>query len=547
MILHFLWKKNRKYFALALLTTVLFATYQLSIAQLVYYDMKLVEKWISFHVGWFIFINLGTFVLICFLNVISQIYTEKFYASSQNLLNQAVFSHLLHLRIPALKEHFKLSEIASLFNNDIPLMIRSYLRPMDSVVYFISSFLLGSAFSLLLNYWLFLYLIVISLLALWITKVMTKQLGSKQKKYNRSLAVIIAALNNCFGKFSLVKIFHAEPVMMYQFQSANQQIADKMLQVNLSKGYVTVVNDACGWMIKIGLYAIGVPMILYRQLDVATLIAIGQATDTITTPIFWFASTFAQLASTHDIRQDLGACLVDSHETTPDSKKIDGSIQTICFENVSYAYPQGAAVLEHVNVHLEQGKTYALVGENGSGKSTFLKLLTKEIEPTSGHIWINQHPLAQISDAEYFERLAIMPQKVALFQGTVADNVTLFAPVDQSKFQVTIQRLGLEALDLTAEIGEIEEQLSGGQAQRVAIARALYAERELIVCDEPLSAVDSAAASKILDVLLHLDGRTVVMSLHHAQPELLQQFDAVLSFDQRQIHVKKREAAAQQD
>ena len=212
------------------------------------------------------------------------------------------------------------------------------------------------------------------------------------------------------------------------------------------------------------------------------------------------------------------------------------------FENVSFAYParQGevaALVLHPLTLSLEPQRSYAIVGETGSGKTTFAKLLTRLMDPVDGEIFINGAPLRRVRFADLRHRVVMVPQDGFLFDASVADNVAHGRPgLDESGVRLAFTELGLadwlESLphDLDTRVGERGEALSVGERQLVALARAYVAAPDLLVLDEATSAVDPATEVRIQRALEGLArGRTALTIAHRLSTA--EAADEVLVFD----------------
>jgi putative ABC transport system ATP-binding protein len=192
------------------------------------------------------------------------------------------------------------------------------------------------------------------------------------------------------------------------------------------------------------------------------------------------------------------------------------------FEHVRYAYPGGPDVLHDVDLEIAPRTRVAVVGETGSGKTTFAKLLTRLMDPTAGRVLLSGVPLDEVRFASLRRRVVMVPQDGFLFDTTVAANVRYGRPeASDEDLLLAFTELGLldwlEALPdgLRTPVGERGESLSVGERQLVAIARAYVADPDLLVLDEATSAVDPATEvrlSRALDSLTR--GRTTLTIAH---------------------------------
>jgi putative ABC transport system ATP-binding protein len=195
---------------------------------------------------------------------------------------------------------------------------------------------------------------------------------------------------------------------------------------------------------------------------------------------------------------------------------------SVDFEHVSFAYVPGRDVLHDVHLTIAAQTRVAVVGETGSGKTTFAKLLTRLMDPTRGRVLLGGVPLDQVSFDSLRSRVVMVPQDGFLFDTTVADNIRYGRPdATDDDIELALTELGL--LDwvatlpdgIASSVGERGESLSVGERQLVAIARAYVADPDLLVLDEATSAVDPATEVRLARALDSLTrGRTTLTIAH---------------------------------
>lgn len=195
----------------------------------------------------------------------------------------------------------------------------------------------------------------------------------------------------------------------------------------------------------------------------------------------------------------------------------------IRFLDVSFTYPsREAPALDSVSIELLAGRSLALVGSSGAGKSTAASLLLRFIDPTTGRVEVDGRPLADIPVAAWRASLAWVPQRPHLFTGSIADNIRLARPDASDEAVVEAARsadaadfIGRLPLGYETAVGEAGVRLSGGQRQRIAIARAFLRDAPLLVLDEATSYQDEVSEQAIREAIERLSmGRTVLVIAH---------------------------------
>lgn len=228
-------------------------------------------------------------------------------------------------------------------------------------------------------------------------------------------------------------------------------------------------------------------------------------------------------------------------EEAPDAVKLQPLASTLRFENVCFSYDGEREVLRDINLEIKKGEMIALVGPSGAGKSTFVKLLPRFYDPTSGSVSIDGVDIRRATFASLREQISIVTQDTILFAERIRDNIAF------GRQTFTEERLQAAARAAHADlfikdlpkgydtvIGESGCTLSGGQRQRLAIARAIIKDPALLILDEATSSLDSESEQLIQEALDHfVQGRTTIVIAHRLST--IQRADRILVLDDGRI------------
>ena len=191
---------------------------------------------------------------------------------------------------------------------------------------------------------------------------------------------------------------------------------------------------------------------------------------------------------------------------------------------VTKEYSKGVAALNGINLKIEQGEFVFIVGDSGSGKSTLIKLIMKELEPTSGTIIVNGNNLSRMKHrkvAMYRRNIGVVFQDFRLLKDrNIYENIAFAQRVTETPTRIIKKKVpaALSLVGLAQKYKAFPKELSGGEQQRVAIARALAKNPKMLLCDEPTGALDINTGKNILKLLSDMckkNGITVVVITHN--------------------------------
>ena len=337
-------------------------------------------------------------------------------------------------------------------------------------------------------------------------------------------AEVTGRLAETLGGARIVKAYTAEKREELVFAKGAHRlfrnVAQSMTGVSTVTAFSTLVLGAIG----ITMILVGGSSIRSGQMTVGDFVAYLMFTGLMVMPVIQLASIGTQMseafAGLDRIREIRRMATEDDEDATRASlTDIRGEVT---FEDVTFEYNQGVAVLKHVSFRAPAGSTTALVGSSGSGKSTLISLVMTFNRPLTGRVLVDGQDLTSVKLRDYRQHLGVVLQDNFLFDGTIAENIAYARPHASRDEIVAVSRIAhcdefIQEFEKGYDtvVGERGVRLSGGQRQRVAIARAILADPKILILDEATSSLDSESEAMIQDGLKALRrGRTTFVIAH---------------------------------
>ena len=353
-----------------------------------------------------------------------------------------------------------------------------------------------------------------------------RKLKRKAMQSQESLGRIVNILDETLGGMRIIKAFNAREYVKNKIG----QETDFYRKVNLSFSYRKELGSPISEFLGIGI----VTVILWfggsMVLDNSSAISASQFITylAIFSQIISPAKAFSQGIS--GVQKGLVSAerifgVIDNKpaiQNKPNAYMVDGFNKSLSFENVSFAYDSDQYVLKNINFEIEKGKTIALVGQSGGGKSTLVDLIPRFYDVTDGDIKIDGRSLRDCNIDSIRKQMGIVTQESILFNDTIFNNIAF--GIDNANEEDVINAAKIaNAHNFIIElengyqtnIGERGMKLSGGQRQRISIARAVLKNPPILILDEATSALDSESEKLVQEALANLmKNRTSVVIAH---------------------------------
>lgn len=347
------------------------------------------------------------------------------------------------------------------------------------------------------------------------------------RKRQDSLANTNIIVEESFQAFPIVKAFTNEHYEIQRFSKSIQEMVGISMNYAKMRGlfFIFIITVLFG-----GLFFIlwrGALLVQAGEMQAGDLFSFIIYTGIIGGAIAGIGNLYSTLAgsigATERIQDilDRGEEISKPVSVSENYKRLEGRIH---FENISFSYPSrpDVLVLDQISFKVQRGERIALVGQSGAGKSTIAQLIMRFYDPQSGSILVDEKELQQYDLVEYRRNIAIVPQDVILFGGTIRENILYGKPdaTEVELYEAAEQSNCLEFINgfpdgMETIVGERGIKLSGGQKQRIAIARAILRNPSILILDEATSSLDSESEKIVQEALDKLmKNRTSVIIAH---------------------------------
>ena len=407
------------------------------------------------------------------------------------------------------------SVVETSLTSSIDMLIRN---PIALVVCFITLFTV--------SWELTLFVLVILPLAGWIMGVISRKLKSQSVVAQSQWGDIMSQLDETLGGLRIIKAFIAERKMSERFAKINNGFRDAMNAMVIRQSSAHPMSEFLGTCVLVIVLWFGGSLILnqYSPIDAAMFMFYMVILYTIINPLKEFSKAFYNipqgLASMERIDMILKA---ENPIREPEHPLPLTSFENeLEFRDVSFSYVEGRDVLKHINLTVPKGKTVALVGQSGSGKSTMVDLVPRYHDVCGGELLIDGKNVKDVSIMSLRSLIGNVNQEAILFNDTFYNNITF--GVENATMEQVIEAAKIaNAHDFIMEsekgydtmIGDRGGRLSGGQRQRVSIARAILKNPPILILDEATSALDTESERLVQEALERLmKSRTTIAIAH---------------------------------
>jgi len=368
-----------------------------------------------------------------------------------------------------------------------------------------------------------------------------KQLAKRQKAYTTELSSFLDQLKDILGGLEVITSFGVGSVFRKRFEAENEKLNQCETEADQYKAFTTGMAQVFSALSGAVILAVSVYMVQAGRMTIGALIVFNTLRTTFSSCLQYLLQILPVLKGLEPITQKIGR-MCDAADSADVSDAEGGSHaagkvtfhDSIEISDLAFSYGD-KKVLDGVNWKLVPGRKYAMTGENGSGKTTFLRLLTGFDSEYEGRICYDGCELKEADIDSISRVVSVIQQDVYMFHDTVEFNMTLGEEFSEEEMSRAAAMSGVAQMTskwddgLKHDVGESGKLLSGGERQRIAIARAILRHTPLIILDEGTSAIDKDTKKEILDTLWQVPGLTILSVTHEAGADDLARYDEVVT------------------
>jgi subfamily B ATP-binding cassette protein MsbA len=482
-------------------------------------------------------IVVGIFALKSIGKFIQTYYTAYIGDDIVRKLRDKLALHLMHQDIAYLNK-MRSGELLSRVTNDLNRIQNVVSTLLPAILIKIMLIFTLTGYVIYQSPKLAFYFLVIMPLALFPLQILAKKMKKYSKRSQESTSNLTARLTEIFNNIEVIKSNSSQKFEHERFTKENFQFftfSIKQIRINALTGPALEVFGAVA--IAIAIY-VGAKEVILEHITVGTFFA-------FITALFMLYDPIKVLASIHNKMQDALAAterlqeLFESKPSIVSGEKILQKVEKIELQEVGLKYDEEIA-LQQINLTATKGKVYALVGDSGAGKSSFINLLVRFYDPSSGEICINNENLKEYTLKSLHHKIALVTQRIFIFQDTVLANVCYGAEQNRDRAIEALKKAQawefVEKLEdgIDTPLDEFGTNLSGGQRQRIALARAIYKEPEILILDEATSALDNKSEKAIQIALDSLKESMITFVVAH-RLSTIENADTILLLENGQI------------
>jgi len=427
------------------------------------------------------------------------------------------------------RSEFSLGELSSLLSNDVNAVTNSVNRIFTKLLSDVCCFVFSVVVICRIHPVIAVVVILAAVLPALIVTALSKRQQEEQQQYMKELAEVNDTVSKELFSLESVKANALEEQYSRQYGESLSALLEKRRRLARTEALLTAPSVFCAFAVQIIIIVVSGWFTATGRITAGSFFVVITLMNYIVDPVMSLENSLISIRSLNvslkRLEKFLDARSMDKlPEAAPSGKAAPG----VDLQDVSFAYTEGHAVLEHVSLRLRPGKCHYILGANGAGKSTLIKLIGGVLQPSAGNVLVCGGGVADMERGQLEGCLSVMPQEPVLFSDSLLENIRLYQPgISRDAVVDACKKAGIheEILALPDQydtlLSENGGTLSGGQKQRLSLARTILRDRPVMIFDEPTAALDDAHAAQAAALIQGLaKEKTVIIITHDSRLDL---------------------------
>ncbi len=444
-------------------------------------------------------------------------------------LRSRIFNKLQELPVAFFNAN-KTGDLISRINNDTDKLNQFFshtlVQFMGSIVIMVGA----AVFLLSINFWLGVAALTPAALLLIFTRLVSPWVKRKNAESMASTGMLSAEVTESLNNFRVIVAFNRRDFFRSRFAEANQNNYKKALMAGIANNLFTPVFGLSSTLAQLAVLVYSLHLIATSAFTLGLLISYLAYVTNFYNPLRQLAALWANLQVAMAGWDRISAILqlqsdMPQLPAANAGSESAGTAPLLEFRDVSFQYTPERFILQNLNLTLERGKTYALVGPTGGGKTTTASLMARLYDPTTGSVWFSGRDIRAVDTAERARRIGFILQEPVLFSGSMRDNILYgnaeYAGLDDTALLAVLESSGLASLlqrfdgGLQAKVASGGDSLSLGQKQLIAFMRAVLRRPDLLILDEATANIDTVTEQLLESILQKLPAHTTRVIIAH--------------------------------
>jgi ATP-binding cassette subfamily B protein len=441
------------------------------------------------------------------------------------ILRNAIFNKIQELPVAFFNQN-KAGDLISRVNNDTDKLNQFFSQSLMQFIGSIVTMIGAGAFLLSINTRLGAAALAPAILILIFTGIVSPWVKRKNATNLKSVGGLSAEIQESLNNFKVIIAFNRRDYFRRRFDEANQENYRSAVGAGLANNVFVPVYGLFSGMAQLIVLAYGIYLISIGDFSIGLLVSYFAYATNFYNPLRQLAALWSNFQVAMAGWDRISAILnLDSDLYQLSEPQSETSEALLEFREVNFGYVRGQDILHHINFKLEKGKTYALIGPTGGGKTTTASLIARLYDPTSGKVLLHGKDIRSFSAVERTQKIGFILQEPFLFTGSVRENIlygnATYKDYSNTELEQVIKDANLEELlslfdeGLDTSVSSGSDNISLGQKQLIAFMRAVLRNPEILILDEATANIDTITEKLLSNILNNLSKDTTLVIIAH--------------------------------